>query len=192
MAKITNTCQLLSPQIQKDSILFLDLPQFLFKVQYGSIIGNKSLFNPIQLSCLFICDLCTTCYSIQNRFGIARIMSFQCLLQLYLPFLTFIIARADIVPGKCPKVTGTKFACTEVVQNFYKMENDYFIYIDLLIYGFLSSSPDSKSLNVFGFDFAKGSISDYYAELRCDSPTYKTNFFNIMCGVNYPLGFAIM
>lgn len=99
-------------------------------------------------------------------------------------FLILISATvADIVPGKCPKVSGTKFNCTEVLQNFY--DNNGETVAHLLIYGFLSSSPDSQSINVFGFDFQNGvSISDYFIRFSCASnKKYDENHFIIDCNV---------
>lgn len=100
--------------------------------------------------------------------------------------LTFFIitkfARADIVSGKCPKVSGAKFNCSEALRDFLEDYNPIWdSQINLRINGFLPSSPESKSLNVFAYDFGHVNISDYYAKLNCDRDL-KMNILKINCG----------
>lgn len=91
------------------------------------------------------------------------------------------LIRADIVSGKCPKVSGTKFNCLEVLRVLLKVYDPFWDHqIDLLIYGFLPSSTESKSLNVFAYDFGHVNISNYYANLICD-PDIKMNNLKINC-----------
>lgn len=109
------------------------------------------------------------------------------LLRVYLKFVTFIFATvADVVPGKCPNVSGTKFNCIEVIKNFYG-DDTLDTAINLVIYGFLPSSPDSHSLNAFAFDFQKDvNMSDYFVRLSCSNDTrLRTNAFSIKCGTSF-------
>lgn len=97
-------------------------------------------------------------------------------------FLPLKFATADVVQGRCPQVTGTPFYCLRVKHKLSDTDNGL---MNLLIYGFLPSSPDSKSLNIFGFDFPRNvSISNYFVKISCDSINSLMNFFWIKCGVN--------
>lgn len=42
---------------------------------------------------------------------------------LYVTFFVMKFLRADIVPGKCPKVSGTKFNCSEIPPGFLEGYN---------------------------------------------------------------------
>lgn len=100
---------------------------------------------------------------------------------LYLVFFAMTYARADIVSGKCPEVSGTKFNCSEVLQTFldgYDPMNDKTII--LLSYGNSSFSPKVKSYSSFEFDFKNDKIRDYYASLNCNHD-YKVNLLQILC-----------
>lgn len=109
-------------------------------------------------------------------------MFFQYLLTLTLAISIFTFITTDIVPGKCPKVSGTKFNCLEITRTFQKSSHpNYGFKLQPLIYGFLPSSPDSKSLNVFAFNFQNSSISNFYASLTCRD-LYSKNIFNLRCG----------
>lgn len=112
-------------------------------------------------------------------------MSYKDLLEFYLIFSVFIFATAGQESMVCPEVSGTKFNCTEVIQNLRENENED-QEIDLLIYGFLPPSKESVLLNVFGFDFKKDDISDYYAQLICNDHLQQKNILRINCGVNFP------
>lgn len=106
----------------------------------------------------------------------------QYLLTLILSISTFTFITADIVPGKCPKVSGTKFNCLEITRTFQESNHpNYDFKLQPLIYGFLPSSPDSKSLNAFAFNLQNSDISNFYASLICRD-LYNNNLFNLRCG----------
>lgn len=110
--------------------------------------------------------------------------SFQNLVKLYLTFSTFTLITADIVPGKCPKVAGTTFNCSEIIPNFDQLES-WHPQAHLLIYGLTPSSPQSKTLNLFGLDLINVSISDFSIILVCHRYNrFSENFFHIQCGAS--------
>lgn len=109
----------------------------------------------------------------------------QYYLLVYLISFTLTIITADIVSGKCPKVSGTKFDCLEILKVFKHSDKRVFgENIQLLIYGLLLSSPVSKSLNIFAFDFENATISDYFGALYCEiDGELKFDYIVFRCGL---------
>lgn len=93
---------------------------------------------------------------------------------------------ADLVHGKCPQVTGTKFDCFDLLSNFNTEGNKGTRYgtITFKMYGFLAtSSSASTSLNLFAFNFINfTSINLYEASLVCgDAEHYSENYLRFEC-----------
>lgn len=106
---------------------------------------------------------------------------FKHLLTFYFIIFASTLITADVVSGKCPRVTETTFNCSDAVPNSTRPSFDP----KLLIYGFLPSSPLSKTMNLFGFDLKSVSISNYYILLLCNKTRrHPGNFFNVKCGDN--------
>lgn len=94
-------------------------------------------------------------------------MRLQYIFLFCLAIVTFV--KADLLRGKCPKIFGTPFDCKRVLQNFewdefYRSDNTRL----LLIYGFIASSRESKSLNVFAYNISQ-SISNFFVQFSCST-----------------------
>lgn len=114
-------------------------------------------------------------------------MSYLNFFRFLLTFLIVTTVTAEIVSGKCPEVYGHKFNCSDIIRNF-PQHTRHGSKLHLLIYGFLPSSLESESINLFSYNFGENvNISDYFAILDCNQSYNGKMVFNIQCGTKSQL-----